>query len=466
MRGRIRLAPDKNVPDPLFPRNFRKSHPEAVRGLGCFIQTADGRKILDACGGAAVVSIGHGVEPVARAMSEQASSLAYVHSSQFTTRVAAELARRILELAPRNFRESADGPGRVFFTSGGSEAAETALKLCRQYFLERGEPQRTQFVSRRQSYHGSTLGALAVSGNVKRHAPFAPLLRDWPHIDPCYCYRCPLNLLYPNCVVACAAELDETLDKNFANEQNDRIAAFIVEPISGATLGAVVPPAEYMPRIAEICRRREILLIADEVMTGMGRTGKSFAVDHWSVAPDIILLGKGMSSGYAPLGAVIVTGRIARTIEKGSGAFLHGFTYSAHPVSTAAGLAVLDYIAENNLFARVSPAGEELRAALDPLKQSPIVGDIRGLGLLLGVEFVRDARTREPFPANVGIASRIYDAALARGVLTYPIQGCADGTRGDHILLAPPFIVSADEIQFLAHSLHAAADDVSKQLKG
>ena len=460
------LTPDKNVPDALFPRNFLKSYPEAVRGQGCFIQTADGRKILDACGGAAVVSVGHGVESVARAMGEQASSLAYVHSSQFTTRAAADLARRILELAPRNFRESPDGPGRVFFTSGGSEATETALKLCRQYFLERGEPDRTQFVSRWQSYHGSTLGALAVSGNVIRRAPFAPLLRDWPHIHPCYCYRCPLNLHYPECAVACAAELDDALGKNFANQPHDRIAAFVVEPISGATLGAVVPPAEYLPRIAEICRRHEILLIADEVMTGMGRTGKSFAVDHWGVAPDIILLGKGMSSGYAPLGAVIVTGRIARTIEKGSGTFLHGFTYSAHPVSTAAGLAVLDYIAENDLFTRVAPAGEELRATLEPLKQSPIVGDIRGLGLLLGIEFVRDARTREPFPAHVGLASRIYDAALARGVLTYPIQGCADGTRGDHILLAPPFIISADEIQFLAQSLHAAVDDVSKQLKG
>ncbi|MGH9729134.1 MAG: aspartate aminotransferase family protein [Candidatus Acidiferrales bacterium] len=454
----------KNVADALFPRNFRKSYPEAVRGRGCFIETADGRKILDACGGAAVVSIGHGVESVARALTEQARSLAYVHSSQFTVRAASELARRILELAPRNFRESPDGPGRVLFTSGGSESAETALKLCRQYFLERGETNRTQFVSRWQSYHGSTLGALAVSGNVKRRAPFAPLLRDWPHIDACYCYRCPLNLHYPECNVACAAELDDLLDKNFAGQQTDRIAAFVVEPISGATLGAVVPPAEYMPRVAEICSRREILLIADEVMTGMGRTGKPLAVDHWGIAPDIILLGKGTSSGYAPLGAVIVTGRIARAIEKGSGAFLHGFTYSAHPVSTAAGLAVLDYMAENNLFARVSPIGEKLRAALEPLKQSPIVGDIRGLGLLLGIEFVRDARTREPFPPNATVASRIYDAALARGILTYPIQGCVDGSRGDHIVLAPPFIISTSEIQFLADALRSAIDDVSKEL--
>ncbi|HKV27863.1 MAG TPA: aspartate aminotransferase family protein [Candidatus Acidoferrales bacterium] len=464
MPGTFPVAPDENVSDALFPRNFRKSYPEAVRGKGCFIETADGRKILDACGGAAVVSIGHGVESVARAMGERALSLAYVHSSQFTTRTAAELARRVLELAPRSFHESPDGPGRVFFTSGGSEAAETALKLCRQYFLERGEPHRSQFVSRWQSYHGSTLGALAVSGNIKRRAPFAPLLRDWPHIDPCYCYRCPLNLHYPQCDVACATELDDVLGKNFASRQSDRIAAFIIEPISGATLGAFVPPAGYMPRIAEICRRHEILLVADEVMTGMGRTGKPFAVDHWDVAPDIILLGKGMSSGYAPLGAVIVTGRVARAIEKGSQAFLHGFTYSAHPVSTAAGLAVLDYMADNNLFARVSPAGEELRAALEPLKQSPIVGDIRGLGLLFGIEFVRDSRTREPFPVNAGVASRIYDAALARGVLTYPIQGCVDGARGDHILLAPPFIISANEIKLLADSLRAAIEDISMQL--
>ncbi|MHB8524980.1 MAG: aspartate aminotransferase family protein [Candidatus Acidiferrales bacterium] len=449
--------------DALFPRNFHATYPEAVRGEGCFIFTADGRKILDACGGAAVVSIGHGVESVAHAIGEQARHLAYVHSSQFTTRAAGELARRILELAPKHFRESPDGPSRVFFTSGGSEATETALKVCRQYFLERGQPERTEFISRWQSYHGSTLGALAVSGNIKRRAPFAPLLRDWPHIDPCYCYRCPLNLRYPECHVACATELDDAL----GNFPNGRVAAFIVEPVSGATLGASVPPSEYLPRIAEICRRREILLIADEVMTGMGRTGKPFAVDHCDVQsgvePDIILLGKGIASGYAPLGAVLVTGRIARVIEKGSGAFLHGFTYSAHPVSTAAGLAVLDYMAEKNLFARVAPAGRELLAALAPLKDCPIVGDIRGAGLLLGIEFVRDATTKDPFPADARIASRIYAAALDRGVLTYPIQGCVDGTRGDHILIAPPYVISTGEIQFLADALRAAFADVSKQ---
>ena len=447
------------MPGSLFPRNFRKQYPEAVRGEGCFVYTADGRKIQDASGGAAVVSIGHGVESVARAMAEQARQVEYVHSSQFVSRPAIELADRILALAPRTFHESPDGPGRVFFTSGGSEATETALKLCRQYFLERGEPARTQFISRWQSYHGSTLGALAVSGNIKRRTPFAPLLCEWPHIDPCYCYRCPLSLRYPECRVACADELDTEIAKSTPQS----IAAFIVEPVSGATLGAVAPPDGYLQRIAEICHQREILLIADEVMTGIGRTGKAFAVNHWGVEPDIILVGKGIASGYAPLGGVIVSGRIARAIEKGSGAFLHGFTYSAHPVATAAGLAVLDYIAKNDLIARAGSAGEELRAALEPLKRIPIVGDIRGLGLLFGIEFVRDAKTRKPFPAETGLAGKIYDAAFARGILTYPIQGCVDGSRGDHILLAPPFIITAEEIKFLAGTLSEAIESVAKE---
>lgn len=453
-------APTKKLGLALFPRSFRKTYPEAVHGEGCFLFTRDGKKILDASGGAAVVSIGHGVASVAQAIAAQARSLAFVHSSQFTNPAAAELARRLLALAPPNFRQSPDGPGRVLFTSGGSEAAETALKLCRQFFLECNEPHRTKFISRAQSYHGATLGALALSGNVKRRAPFAPLLPESHHIPPCYCYRCPLDLQYPSCAAACGDELDKKIRELGA----ENVSAFFVEPISGATLGAVAPPAEYLPRIAEICRRHSILLVADEVMTGMGRTGKNFAVDHWGVEPDIILVGKGIASGYAPLGTVLVTGRIARAIERGSGAFLHGFTYSAHPVSAAAGLAVLDYIAEKNLFARVAPAGLELLRALDPIREIPIVGDIRGAGLLLGIEFVRDKKSREPFDPALNIASRVYDAALRRGVLTYPMQGCADGSRGDHILLAPPFTISSHEMSFLANSLLESVTEVSQSI--
>jgi adenosylmethionine-8-amino-7-oxononanoate aminotransferase len=443
-------------PEALFPRSFRRAYPEAVRGESCFIFTSDGQKILDACGGAAVVSIGYGVKSVAEAMARQLHSLPYAHSSHFVTHAAEELARRLLALAPPSFRDSKDGPGRVFLTSGGSEATETALKICRQYFLERGEPQRSQFLAREQSYHGATLGALSLSGHVRRRTPFLPMLQDWGHIVPCYCYRCPLGLKYPECGVACADELAKEIEP----VGGKNVAGFFVEPVSGATLGAAVPPKEYLPRIAEICREHGILLVADEVMTGIGRTGKAFAVDHWGVEPDIILLGKGMASGYAPLGAAIVSGRVAAAIEKGSGNFFHGFTYSGHPVCAAAGVAVLDDIAGRDLFAGVAAKGEELRSALGQLRESPMVGDIRGMGLLMGIEFVMDAKTREPFPSNANIASRVYDAALRRGVLTYPIQGCADGSHGDHILLAPPFIISAEEIRMLAAGLREAIDEV------
>lgn len=437
----------------LFPRNFRKEFPDAVRGEGCFIFTSDGKRYLDAAGGAAVVTIGHGVESVSRAMAEQAKQLAFVHTSQFHTESAERLAQRLRALAPAAFHDD----GRVYFTSGGSEAAETALKLCRQYFLERGEPKRTRIVSRSQSYHGSTLGALCVSGNVHRRAPYQPWLHEWGHIAPCYCYRCPLGLSYPSCDVACADELEKYIEQ----AGPETIAAFIFEPLSGATLGAATPPDEYVPRLAQICRRYGILLVADEVMTGMGRTGKPFAVDHWDAEPDLILVGKGIASGYAPLGAVIVRGKIAEAIAQGSGAFEHGFTYSAHPVSMAASLAVLDYVEERRLFERVAPAGECLRQKLLPLLDSPLVGEIRGRGLLIGIEFVQDRQTREPFPREKRIAERVRDAAREAGVMTYPIQGCADGERGDHILLAPPFIISSGEMETIAQALQSAIASLS-----
>ncbi|HTS12482.1 MAG TPA: aspartate aminotransferase family protein [Candidatus Limnocylindrales bacterium] len=438
----------------VFPRNFLKTYPQATRAEGCFIYTAEGRRYLDAAGGAAVVTIGHGVESVARAMAEQAARLAYVHSSQFQTAPAEKLAQRILALAPHGMRRG----GRVYFTSGGSEATETAIKLARQYWLERGNAKRTRVIARRQSYHGSTLGALSLSGNVRRREPFAPLLAEWGHVAPCYCYRCPFDLRYPECNVDCADDLDRQL----ARDGSDDVAAFILEPVSGATLGAVVPPDGYLQRIAEICRRNKILLIADEIMTGMGRTGKAFAVEHWGVVPDMILVGKGVASGYAPLGAVIVAGQVADAISQGSGTFLHGFTYNSHPVSVAAGNAVLDFAEREKLFARVEPAGKELAAALEPLKRFSVVGDVRGIGLLQAIEFVRDSKTREPFPADANIASRIAADVLEAGVATYPMQGCVDGNRGDHVLLAPPFTITSAMIQMLASALEHSIGDFEK----
>ena len=435
----------------LFPRNFGKDYPVAVRGEGCWISDHSGRRFLDASGQAAVVSIGHGVAEIGRAMAEQASRIAFAHTTQFHSEPAEKLARRLLALAPPSFRR-----GRVYFTSGGSEATETAIKLARQFHLESGQPSRYRVVSRRQSYHGSTLGAMTVSGNIARRAPYQPLLAEWGHVAPCFCYHCPFGKTFPDCATACADDLENFLGQNGCAS----VAAFIFEPVVGTTLGAVVPPDGYVQRIAEICRNRGILLIADEIMSGMGRTGKPFAMQHWNVEPDIILVGKGIASGYAPLGAALVAPRVAAAFERGSGAFQHGFTYQAHPVATAAGNAVLDYIESHQLFDRVAPAGETLRAELAALESHPNIGEIRGLGLLLGVEFVKNKSTREPFPKDQNIAERIRQAALNESVLTYPTQGCVDGTNGDHILLAPPFIVSQQESAQIARALHSALHEV------
>jgi adenosylmethionine-8-amino-7-oxononanoate aminotransferase len=435
----------------LFPRNFRKSFPVAVRGEGCWIVSADGRRFLDAAGQAAVVSIGHGVPSIGQAMAAQSDCLAFAHTSQFHSEPAEKLAARLLALAPPTFRR-----GRVYFTSGGSEATETAIKLARQYHLEKGQPARYRVVSRRQSYHGSSLGAMTVSGNLARQAPYQPLIAEWGHVAPCFCYHCAFEKQCPECGLACADDLESFLGQN----QPESVSAFIFEPVVGATLGAAVPPAGYAARVAQICRQRGILLIADEVMCGMGRTGKPFAIQHWDVEPDIILVGKGIASGYAPLGAVLVAPHVAEAFESGSGAFQHGFTYQAHPVATAAGNAVLDYIGSQKLFDRVAPAAKTLRAELSSLESHPHVGEIRGLGLLIGIEFVESKAKREPFPKEKNIAERIRQAALDEDVLTYPTQGCVDGLRGDHILLAPPFIISPEEAAIISRALHHALNKV------
>jgi adenosylmethionine-8-amino-7-oxononanoate aminotransferase len=432
----------------LFPRNFKKTFPIAARGEGCWIIADDGRRFLDASGQAAVVSIGHGVPEIGHAMAEQSSQIAFAHTSQFHTAPAEKLAGRLLAMAPPNFHNG----GRVYFTSGGSEATETAIKLARQFRLESGQQDRYRVLSRRQSYHGSTLGAMSVSGNVARRAPYEPLLAEWGHIAPCFCYHCPFEKTFPQCQLVCADDLEVHLFEH----ESGKATAFIFEPVVGATLGAAVPPEGYAAHIAEICHKNGILLIADEVMTGMGRTGKPFSVQHWNIEPDMILVGKGVASGYAPLGAVLVSARVAAAFERGSGAFMHGFTYQAHPVCMAAGNAVLDYLESHKLFDRVVPAGKNLRDALSLLQSHPNVGDVRGLGLLFGVEFVKDRATREPFPQSDNISEKIRHLCLEENVLTYPTQGCVDGLRGDHILLAPPFTISSAESALIARALQSA----------
>jgi adenosylmethionine-8-amino-7-oxononanoate aminotransferase len=436
----------------LFSRNLRKQYPLAVRGEGSWIVARDDRRFLDASGQAAVVNIGHGVTEIGIAMAEQSNRIAFAHTSQFHSEPAEKLAARVLAIAPQNFQAG----GRVYFTSGGSEATETAIKLVRQYFLETKQPSRYRVVSRKQSYHGSTLGAMSVSGNVGRRAPYAPMIPEWGHVAPCFCYHCPFGKAYPECNLACADDLDVYLRSN----DSSGVAAFIFEPVVGATLGAVPAVDGYTGRISEICRKHGILLIADEVMSGMGRTGKPFASLHWGLEPDIILAGKGIASGYAPLGAVLVSPQVVEAFEKGTAAFMHGFTYQSHPVASAAGNAVFDYLESHKLFARVIPTGETLRKALSVLESHPHVGQVRGLGLLQGVEFVKNKSTREPFPKEAGIAERICQAALEKNVLTYPSQGTFDGNTGDHILLAPPFIIAPQECQLISDALQFALDKV------
>jgi adenosylmethionine-8-amino-7-oxononanoate aminotransferase len=438
----------------VFRRSFRKNSPLAVRGEGVYLWDREGKRYLDFSGSAAVNFIGHGVQEISAAMAEQVRQLEFVHSSQFTTPVAEEYARELLQFAGENFRG-----GAVYFTCGGSEAVETALKLARQYQVEIGQKQRYRVLSRTQSYHGSTLGALSVSGNQRRREIYLPMVREFAHVGIPYCYRCAYDCTdgCRNCGQEHAAELDKAIEA-----AHGEAAGFIFEPVSGATLGAVVPPPGYLQKIAEVCGRHDVLLIADEVMTGMGRTGKNFAGEHWDMAPDILVAAKGLSSGYAPLGAVLATKRVVDGLA--SGAFRHGFTYNAHPVSLAAGRAVLQHLQGKKLV-QAADLGHDgaialkLKGALVRLLDLKAVGDVRGIGLLWGVEFVSDKRSKQTFPPDSNFAGLVTAAALKRGLLVYPIQGCVDGVSGDHLLIAPPAVITAEQIDWAVQQLAAGIEE-------
>jgi adenosylmethionine-8-amino-7-oxononanoate aminotransferase len=455
---------------PVLRRSFRKPYPVAVRGEGVYLWDAEGNRYLDFSGSAAVNFIGHGVPEISDAMAEQARQLEFVHTSQFTTPVAEEFAAELLQFAGESF-----AGGAVYFTSGGSESVETALKLARQYQVEIGQNTRYQILSRQQSYHGSTLGALGVSGNKKRREIYLPMVREFAHIGIPYCYRCDFDCTDScyNCGQQYAAELERAIEAARGVAPQSDVAGFIFEPMSGATLGAVTPPPGYLQSAAEICRRHGVLLIADEVMTGMGRTGRNFATEHWGVAPDILVTAKGLSSGYAPLGTVIASKKVVDGIADGtaggqerpphtaSGVFLHGFTYNAHPVSVAAGRAVLRRIQAQKLVNAADSqvdgtAGAALKVALESLRDLNVVGDVRGLGLLWGVEFVADKKTKAPFASQKNLAGMVGQACFRRGLLVYPMQGCVDGTSGDHLLIAPPAIISEEQIQWSVKQLRAA----------
>lgn len=439
--------------DHIFYRNPGAFYPSVERGEGIYIYDKSGKRYIDGSGGAVVVTVGHNVPEIREAIISQAGKIAFTHGTQFTSEAAVDLASRIVEMSPSPL-------SRVYFLSGGSEAVETAVKLARQYQVDRGNPLKYKVISRWTSYHGNTLGALALGGHTGRRRYYQPLIQHTPHIVPCYCYRCPLGLAAEACNCECADELEKTI----LYEGPDSVSAFIVEPVVGATAGALVPKDGYFQKIREICDRYDVLLIADEVMTGVGRTGKNFAMDHWRVVPDMLVCAKGLSSGYAPIFCVVTNDLIHDTIKKVSGAFVHGHTYSQNPLSCATALAVLDYIKAHDLVVRSAKMGDYLLNKMQILYRHAIVGDVRGLGLFAGVEFVKDRETREPFEVKQKVNARIGNRAFAKGLITYPGGGGADGIRGDHSLLAPPFTITESQIDDMVAILDESVDEIAKEL--
>jgi hypothetical protein len=433
----------------VFHRHTKSDLPVAVRGEGLYVFDSSGKRYLDASGGAAVSCLGHGNARVTAAIKRQLDQLAYAHTSFFTTEVAETLADTIIADAPA-------GIERVYFNSGGSEGIEAALKLARQYVIEIGEPERCHIIGRWQSYHGNTIGALAAGGNRWRRKAFEPLLPQFQHISPCYSYREKRS-----------DETEEQYALRAANELEQEIlrlgpttvAAFIAETVVGATLGAVEPSPGYFKRIREICDRYGVLLILDEVMCGMGRTGTLHACEQEGIAPDLMVIAKGLGAGYQPIGGLLVSGRIFEAVREGSGFFQHGHTYMAHPTACAAALEVQHVIKEDDLLANVRRQGGNLRRALmRTFGEHEHVGDIRGRGLFQAVELVADPESKEPFDPALGLNARVKREAMARGLMCYPMGGTVDGRRGDHILLAPPFIVDDEAIQTIATVLREAVD--------
>ncbi|WP_144631920.1 aspartate aminotransferase family protein [Bordetella genomosp. 13] len=432
-------------------RNPRHRLPVAVGGQGIEIIDSDGRRYVDASGGAAVSCLGHGHPRVVAAIQQQAASLAYAHTSFFTTEAAEFLADHLADTAPGDLNH-------VYFVSGGSEAVEAALKLARQYFVEVGQPARRHYIARRQSYHGNTLGALAIGGNAWRREPFLPLLVQAHHVSPCYAYR---DRLEGESDAQYAQRLADELEATIVGLGPETVAAFVAETVVGATAGALPPVGDYLRRIRAVCDKYGVLLILDEVMSGMGRTGYLYACEEDGVVPDIIAIAKGLGGGYQPIGAMLSTDRINAAIEGGSGFFQHGHTYIGHATACAAALAVQHTIRDENLLENVRARGEQLRARLrEALGEHPNVGDIRGRGLFVGVEFVADRATKAPLDPARRMHAQLKAAAMQRGLMTYPAGGTVDGARGDHALLAPPFICTATDIDGIVERFAAAVQDV------
>ncbi len=437
-------------------RQLRGNYPVAVSAQGCWITDSAGKKYLDASGGAAVSCLGHGHPDVLAAMHAQIDRIAYAHTSFFSTEVAEQLADTLIASAP-------SGTSHAYLVSGGSEAMEAALKLGRQYFVEKGEPQRARFIARRNSYHGNTLGALAVGGNQWRRRQFAPLLIDVEHVSPTYSYRDQRD---GESAEQYGERLAQELEGAVDRIGGENVIAFVAETVGGATSGALTPPPGYFKRVREICDRHGMLLILDEVMCGMGRTGTLHACEQEGIAPDLMAIAKGLGGGYQPVGAVLISAKVIDAIGAGSGFFQHGHTYIGHPVACAAALAVQQVFARDKLVERCAQQGARLGVRLsEAFREHPNVGDVRGRGLFQALELVADRATKQPFEPALKVHAKVKKAAMEAGMLCYPMGGTIDGARGDHILLAPPFIISDEELDLLLGRLSEAVNSVVQSIR-
>jgi hypothetical protein len=431
----------------VFHRDPRLAYPLAVRGEGAYLFDRSGKRYLDASGGAAVSCLGHSDRAVTEAIARQLERLPFAHTSFFTNEPMEALADALIARAPKSF-------DKVYFVSGGSEAIEAALKLARQYFVEKGEPQRAHLIGRRQSYHGNTLGALAVGGNQWRRRQFEPLLVGATHVSPCYPYR---GKEPGESDASYVERLGSELEEKVVQLGKDRVIAFVAETVAGATLGAVPPVPGYFRRVREICDRHGILLVLDEVMCGMGRCGTLWAFEQEGIVPDLVTVAKGLGAGYQPIGAVLVAKKVSDAILGGSGFFQHGHTYIGHAAACAGALAVQKRLHDDGVLGRVAPMGNALERRLkNAFAEHPHVGDIRGRGLFWGLELVEDRSTKQPFDPKLRMHARVKRAALEAGLLCYPMGGTIDGARGDHVLIAPPFIVEDAQLDELVDKLRAS----------
>ena len=438
-----------NASTHVFHRQLQTKPPVAARGEGIYLTDTQGHTYMDASGGAAVSCLGHGHPDVLAAMHAQIEILAYAHTSFFTTEVAETLADTLINTAPQ-------GMSHVYFVSGGSEAMEATLKMARQYFVEIGQPQRQHFIARRQSYHGNTLGALAIGGNQWRRQPFAPILMPATHLAPCYPYREQHADETPE---QYGLRLAKELEQSILHLGADKVIAFVAETIGGATAGVLVPVPGYFKAVREVCDRYGVLLILDEVMCGMGRTGSLHACEQEGVVPDLLAIAKGLGGGYQPIGAVLAQKRLVDVMREGSGFFQHGHTYLGHAVACAAALAVQQVIARDQLLPQVMSRGAFLEQVMrGRWAEHPHVGNIRGRGLFWGIELVQDRASKKPFDPARKLHARIKKEAMARGLMVYPMGGTVDGKQGDHVLLAPPFIISEAELMQVVERLDAAME--------